>query len=82
MLIFLVFCALSYVALSGGVCGAGPTPLIEISPTLALAVCSDSIIRVVKVPAESPVNASTALLSRKSLMLSPGQHACGLFTPS
>ena len=56
------------------VCGADPNAIVEVSDTLALAVCTDSILRVVRVPqsAVGANNASEAMRGRKSLMVDPG----------
>jgi alpha-D-xyloside xylohydrolase len=54
---------------SANVCGVLRGSLIPVSDTVAVAVCSDSIVRVVKVPSGSQENASANLLARNSLMV-------------
>ena len=54
---------------SANVCGALQGSLINVSETLAVAICSESIVRVVKVPSQSQKTASTSLLERSSLMV-------------
>jgi alpha-D-xyloside xylohydrolase len=54
---------------AAAVCGALPGALVHVSDTVAVAVCTDSIVRVVKVPVGSQQNASASLLARASLMV-------------
>ena len=50
-------------------CGTGNS-LVEISPTLALGVCSDTVVRVVRTPNASPT-AAARMASIASLMVDP-----------
>lgn len=50
-------------------CGTSPGSLVEISDTLAIGVCSEGVLRIVRTP--SGRSAKAALLGRKSLMADP-----------
>ena len=54
---------------AANVCGAVQGSLINVSDTLAVAICSESIVRIVKVPRQSQNTASMSLLDRSSLMV-------------
>lgn len=45
--------------------------VVEVSPTLAVGVCADGVVRVVHSPPDSDYNASYLMASHKSLMLRP-----------
>jgi alpha-D-xyloside xylohydrolase len=52
-------------------CGTASGALVEVSSTLVIGVCDESVLRVVRAPKGGSLTAKAELMARKSLMVSP-----------